>query len=63
LLSQGVTEEPTPSVADDPLEWLDIDRALARRSSGEIPQELEARVALHLELFEREIAALEAARA
>jgi uncharacterized protein len=62
LLSQGVAEQPAPSAEDDALEWLDVDRALARRGGGEIPQELEARVALHLALFEREIAVLEAAR-
>jgi hypothetical protein len=46
----------------DALEWLDIDATLARRAEGEIPADLEARVALHLALFEREIAALERAR-
>ena len=43
------------------LEWLDIDATLARRATSGIPANLEARVSLHLELLEREIAAMEAA--
>lgn len=43
----------------DELEWLDVDATLARRSTREIPSEVEARVALHLELLEQEIALLE----
>ena len=43
----------------DELEWLDVDATLARRAPTEIPDDLEARIALHLQLLEREIAALE----
>jgi uncharacterized protein len=47
------------SAEADALEWLDIDATLARRAEGEIPTDVEARVTLHLSLFEREIASLE----
>jgi Fe-S-cluster containining protein len=57
---QSVVTSGAPE--DNALEWLDIDATLARRAEGEIPTDVEARVALHLSLFEREIAALEAER-
>jgi len=56
VMTQG-THERASDVNE--LEWLDVDATLARRATGEIPTDVEARVALHLELFEREIAALE----
>ena len=47
------------AAADDVLEWLDVDATLARHAEGEIPSDVEARIALHLRFFERELAALE----
>lgn len=44
----------------DVLEWIDVDRTLARRAEGEPPRDVEARVELHLRLLEREVEALEA---
>ncbi len=51
------THEAASDVVE--LEWLDVDATLARRAVGEIPSDLEARIELHLALFEREIATLE----
>jgi Fe-S-cluster containining protein len=53
VVSDGAAE-------DGALEWLDIDLTLARRAEGGIPTGVEARVTLHLQLLEREIASLEA---
>ena len=36
-----------------------LDATLARHAEGEIPSDVEARIALHLRFFERELAALE----
>lgn len=43
----------------DELQWLDVDATLARLAGHDVPEELEARITLHLELLEREIASLE----
>ncbi len=46
-------------VPEESIEWLDVDATLARRAKGPIPDDVEARVALHLRLLEDEIASME----
>jgi hypothetical protein len=55
-----VPDDDTPF---DALEWLDIDAILARQASGAIPNNLEARVALHPSLFDQPLSAIERAPA
>jgi hypothetical protein len=58
VIARGANQARS-SDEEDVLEWIDIDRTLARRSAEQPPHELAARVALHLALLEREIARLE----